>query len=143
MCLLICFGCNRSLRETILSGAVVIMRRVRRFLLQRIHSLAVCAQNQPASFLARCFFRGPGWIPYMAAAAGGGGGWKDWGDSGGGGGGDKSWKGGGGWHDGKDWHGGDDPTGGGNDEIDSRWYNDCRWCKKCNKKTYLTTLSIP
>ena len=77
----------------------------------------------------------------MAAAAGAGG----WG--GGGGGGDKSWdnswKGGGGWHDGKDWHGGDDPNKYGKNEIDPNWYHDCRWCKKCGQKTYLTTLSIP
>lgn len=70
----------------------------------------------------------------MAAAAGAGG----WG--GGGGGWDSSWKGN--WDSSWD-NSGKDPNKNGQNEIDVNWYQDCRWCKKCNQKTYLTILSIP
>ena len=63
--------CYRSLHERIsLSGTDVFMRRVRTSLLQIILFLAVCDQNQPASFLARCFHRRLAWQPQQVQEAG-------------------------------------------------------------------------
>ena len=63
--------CYRSLHERIsLSGTDVFMRRVQTSLLQIILFLAVCDQNQPASFLARCFHRRLAWQPQQVQEAG-------------------------------------------------------------------------